>query len=525
MTASARTWYAALGMLASCLGAGRDAAADPRNLSLADALRTAIASDADLYIAREDARVAESGIALTRATFEPHLFGLLYASRDDQPPSATTFGAVDKIGAATVGVTGGLQRTGLTYTVTSSLLRRVRDDRFLTVYRPGVTTTVRAEVVQPLRRGAFSAARRPTVVASLRQALGEQLLRARIEHTLGTVQVAYWNLVRALSERAARTLALQLAVEQVDESKRLAKIGNGSDLDVTDAQAGASRRRQELLRTEQEVAETEGKLYEALGVRPTDDGWAATSTIVPTDDAGIDPTPIDVEAQLALARSHRSDVLAARARTAAESAELEHAADQRRASVDLVVAAGTTGFAGSLADTQATVGLDDPTSMYRADPDYSGGLGTALVNTLGRDPNVYVGLRFELPLGTTAADIQYAIQARTVTRAELAERVTLAKIESEVRTTVARLAIDVRLITAADEAVALSGQLLEGTRKRFRAGGSTSFDVLRVSEQQTQAQIDAGRARADYRISLTRLGAATGTLMERADVKLGTAPR
>ena len=157
-----------------------------------------------------------------------------------------------------------------------------------------------------------------------------------------------------------------------------------------------------------------------------------------------------------------------------------------------------------------------------------GGLATSLKNTLGRDLNVFIGLRFEMALGNHEAEVRHAIQRRSVSRAQLEERATLARIDGEVRTAVARLAINVELVAAADHTVELSQKLLDGTRKRFRAGASTSFDVLRVSEDLTRARIEAARARADYRVTLTRLGTATGTLLERFGItveSLGARPR
>ena len=505
------------------------AAPQAHELSLADAVRTAIASDADLYIAREDARDAADGIALARAAFTMRLFGELYGTRDDQPPSATSFAAADTIAAATFGIAGRVE-TGLTYRVSAGLRRQDRDDPFSTVYDAATTTTLRAEVVQPLWRGAFAAARKPIVVASLRRDRSEHELRARIERTVGTVQVAYWNLVRARAEQDARASAIAFAQEQADESTRLHRLGTGSELDVIEAEAAVSRRRQESLRTGQDVVEADGRLFEALGVRAGDAGWAAGAAIVPIDVAQLEPRAVEVDAQLALVRTRRADVLAAHDRIAAELAALEVTDDQRRAALDLVAVAGTVGFAGVFESTYATAGvngrndgaggggaLDPP---YRTDPAYDGGLGGSLRNAIGRDMNLFIGLRFEMPLGHHEAEVRHTIQRRSVARARLAERETLAQIESEVRTTVARLAVDVQLVEAADRAVELAGQLLEGTRKRFRVGASTSFDVLRVSEELTRAQIEAARARADYRVSLTRLAAATGTLLDGSGITL-----
>jgi outer membrane protein len=515
---------------AVALAMTRVAAADGvHELSLAEAVHTAIATDAELYIAREDARDAEDGIALARAAFLPRLSGEVSAARAEQPPSATSFRAVDSSAAATIGVAGRLE-TGLTYKVTAGVVRQDHEDPFSTVYDAATTTKVHAEVVQPLWRGAFAAARQPLVVASLRRNRGAQELRAQVERAVGAVQTAYWNLVRARAEREARASALSIAREQVEESRGLRRLGTGSDLDVAEADAGVSRRQQELLRAEQDVVNADGRLFQALGVRPGDRGWSAGEAIAPTDAPQIATRPVDVEAQLALALAHRAEVLAAQAQTAAELAELAVTDDQRRTALDVVVAAGTTGFGGSLVLDYATAGVNGTglTPPYRTDPAYDGGLGTSLQNTLGRDLDVLVGLRLDIPLGRHEGEVRHAIQQRAVSRARLGVRAILARVESEVRTAVAGLAVSVQLVQATDHTVALSEKLLEGMRKRFRAGASTSFDVLRVSEALTQARIEAARARADYEGDQTRLATATGTLLDSAGItinSLGPPPR
>jgi outer membrane protein TolC len=514
------TWHAA---------AEPAVASEAHQLSLEDAVRTALARNADLYIAREDVRDAQDGIALARAPFAPRLVGEVHGAHEDQAPSATAFGATDTSTAGSLGIEGRAQ-TGLAYKVSAGFLREDRRDSYATIYDPATTTTVHAEITQPLWRGAFAAARQPIVVASLRRDRSEQELRAHIERTLGAVEAAYWNLVRARSERDARTSALAVAEDQLAESGKLQRLGTGSDLDVLEAQAGVSRRREELLVTEQDVVDADGQLFGALGVRAGDPGWAAGSAIAPTDAPQIEPLVPQVDVQLDLARARRADLIAAHDLITAEQAELGVTDDQRRSALDLVAAAGTTGFAGALATTDATAGINGTglNPPYRPDPAYDGGLGTSLKNTLGRDVNLYIGLRFETLLGDHEAEVRHRIQRRTVSRAQLAERQLLARVESEVRTTVARVAVAGQLVEAADQTVAISDQLLEGMRKRFRAGASTTFDVLRVSEQLTRARIEAARARADYRVNLTRLAAANGTLLEGFGVtveSLGAAPR
>ena len=518
----------ALGAVALILGTRSITVAAPqsRELSLAEAVRTALEHDAELYIAREDAEIAGENIELARSEFTPRLIGELFGRRDDQPPSSTTLGAVESTDGGTVGITGRIS-TGMTYTLSAGLLHQRRRDPFFTIYEPAYTTTVRGEIVQPLLRGAFSAARLPILVASLRRDATKLELRARLERTVGVVQIAYWDLVRARSEVDARASNLALATEQVEESKRLKRLGAGSDLDIVEAETGVSRREQELLRTRQDVIDAEARLFDALGVRASDRAWTGEITIVPTDVADIEQAAPDLEAQLALARTRRAEILAARGVTAAESAALELTGDRKRAALDLVATAGTVGFAGELAMTRATTGINTG-GMYTTDSAYDGGLGTSLSNTLGRDLHLYLGLRFELLLGDNAAEVRHGIQRRAVSRARLAEREILARIETDVRTTVSRVGISRQVVEAAERTVANTEKLLDGMRKRFRAGASTSFDVLRVSEELTRARVEAARARADYRATLTRLAAATGTLLDGLGIRiddLGATPK
>jgi outer membrane protein TolC len=492
------------------------ARADEVKMSLADAVRAAIAHDAELYIAREDTRIAAENIDLARSAFAPKIFGEVYGVRDDRPPTPRAFGALDTVFGGDLGLTGRLETTGLTYTLTTGFARERFESTYSSVYDPGTTATASIELVQPLWRGAFSAARRPIVVASLRKNQSEQELRAQLESTVGGVEVAYWNLVRARAERDARNGALGIATEQVEESKRLRKVGGGSDLDITEAEVGVSRRKQELLVSEQDVLAAEGLLVKALGVRAGEPGWIGTNTIVPTDTPKIEEQPLDLEAQLELARARRADVLAARERTGAEKAELAARDDQRKLAVDLVAAAGATGFAGKLANSDVTAGVNggglDP--AYFTDPAYDGGAGKALKNLGGRDLRIFVGLRIELPLGNSEAEARHAVQQRTLARARLLERQTLGQVESEVRTTVQQVSVGARQVRASDDAIALSEKFLDGMRKRFRAGAATTFDVLRVSEELTRARVEAARVRADYQITLARLRAVTGTTLD-----------
>ena len=498
----------------------RSARGDERRLSINEAVGTALSHNGELQIARRDAAIATEEVELARSPYDPTLFGRAFASRDAVPGSATSFSYEDRQVGGDAGVSGKL-KTGMEYSVSGSILTQKNEDPFGTVYDPAHTSALTISVTQPLLRGAWGSANATVIeAASLRMQQNQHLFRAQIERTVSSVEVAYWNLVRAHREREARDASLKLALEQLEESRRLVRLGANSQLDVTEAQTGVSRRRQELQSANEDVAEAEGILFDLLQVRPGEPGWKADDVLIPTDNPDVVAVSTSLEEHVALARKHRPDLLAARRLSAAEAAELDVTANRTRPALDLVARAGLLGFAGDLADTYATAGVNQMTGgldpPYFSDRDLNGGLGTSLGNLVTGDHyGLYLGLRFELPLRNQAAEARHSIQTHQLAKARAAQRSLQARIENEVRTSLNRLKASAAIVAAADEAVALSERLLQGTRQRFRNDASTSFDVLRVLDELTRSKIEAARARARYQIALSRLAAANGTLLQR----------
>ncbi len=508
----------------------RPAHGDDRLLSIDEAVTTALSHNGELQIARRDAAIAADEVDLARSAYDPSLFGRAFASRDEVPGSATSFSYGDRQLGGDAGISGKL-KTGLEFSVSGSILTQKNDDPFGTVYDPAHTSALTLSVTQPLLRGAWGPANgQVIVVASLRMQQNQHLLRAQVERTVSSVEVAYWNLVRAHKEREARDASLKLALEQLEESRRLVRLGANSQLDVTEAQTGVSRRQQELQSSNEDVAEAEGLLLDLLQVQHGEPGWKADDVVVPTDSPDVVEVSTSLDEHVALARKHRPDLLAARRLTDAEVAALEVTGNATRPALDLVARAGLLGFAGDLADSYATAGVNQMTGgldpPYFSDPELEGGLATSLENLVSGDHyGLYLGLRFELPLRNQAAEARHSIQRHQLAKARSAQRSLQARIHNEVRTSLNRLKASAAIVTAADEAVALSGRLLEGTRQRFRNDASTSFDVLRVLDELTRSKIEAARARARYQIALSRLAAANGTLLDRRGITIQAAPR
>lgn len=505
----------------ACALATRLAHADrERALSFAQAVDAALAHNSDLAVARVDTALADDEVALASSVFAPRLIASAKLARDDQPGDAVNFAWTDTTARGSLALTGRI-RSGLTYTLSADSLLDRFSSPFQTIYRPAYTTSLGLTLTQPLLRGGWRAANmQPIVVASLRAQLSQQQLRARLEQLVGDIAVAYWSLALSYKEREARASSLQLAKDQAAESARLIKLGNISELDVVEAQAGVGRAQQALLAVDQQLLDAEARLR-ALVIGGPD--WQPDETLRPADAPATDAVSPTLAEHLAIARRNRPDLAVAAGTLAVERAGLAVTADDRKPQLDLVLSATAIGFAGELQNTYATAGVADGTltPAYAPDRDLEGGAARALGNlaTAGNYA-VSLGLRLELPLDHSAADARHARQRHAVTRAELAQRAVQVQIENDVRRSLGLVTSDARLARAAEDAVAVHQRLLAGMRKRFSAGTVTSFDVLRVSDALTQAEIDVARARTNYRISLARLAISEGTLLQQLNISV-----
>ena len=182
--------------------------AERRSLSLADAIAIALEHNGDIYLAKADTAVAADEIAIADAIFVPSLLGEISVATNRNPASPTTPDYTQKVGAASLGITG-RRPIGLNYTITVGStyesLKANNSVEAVSYYDPGYTTTVGIELVQPLLRGAGSRANEAgIVVATHRRNVSEHQLRVQVQRVVGEVVVAYWTLALAYKEIEAR---------------------------------------------------------------------------------------------------------------------------------------------------------------------------------------------------------------------------------------------------------------------------------------------------------------------------------
>ena len=139
--------------------------------------------------------------------------------------------------------------------------------------------------------------------------------------------------------------------------------------------------------------------------------------------------------------------------------------------------------------------------------------------------------RFNFTNWAVFADVQIPLRNRTVSGQRAQVGIARARLLSQVKNQQQLIMVDVRnayeslairrkSLEAASVARQLSQEQLYGENKRFEAGLSTNFEVLRFQRDLAQARVQELRALVDYQLALTALRKAMYTIVDENDIVL-----
>ena len=152
---------------------------------------------------------------------------------------------------------------------------------------------------------------------------------------------------------------------------------------------------------------------------------------------------------------------------------------------------------------------------------FYGSFGNSWGQVFGFDYiNYTLGVSVEIPLRNRANEAE---RARILIRERrLASQLNNQQqmIIVEVRNAYESIVTQRKRLEAASVARQLSEAQLEGENKRFQAGLSTNFEVLRYQRDLSHAQVQELRARVDYQQAVTDLEKAMYTIVDNNDIVL-----
>lgn len=461
------------------------------NLTLAQAVDLALASDLGLGIQEEAVNLARFQFVGSWGAFDP-VVRANAAYIDSESQARNQFAGATVVEEETWDVSGGLfvpLLTGGDLEATYQRLNTETNNQFQLI-NPSTTDLVGLTFRQPLLRGAWSRyATSLQTIAELDYERAREQMRQTRQDLIRGVEDAYWDLVAAIQQLEVAEASLQLSRQQLDQNQRRLDAGVGTQVEVLQAETSVAQQVQERLLREVLVRDA-GDLLKAR-LFPGKDVAAWNAQILPVTPLPVVSTQLvpTWESALVVALDQRSALRQQRFQIRADELRLGRAASERRPVLDLVLSSQATGFDG------------DPADAFESAATFEFPRNTA-------------SLSFSYPLLNRAA-----ANAERAARAQLrASRLTYDQVESgivgEVRAAVRNLLYQAEAVRAAEKSSELARRQLEAEQARFREGLSTNFQVLEFQEQLSRALFSATRARADFAKAVTGLLHAEGVLGE-----------
>jgi outer membrane protein TolC len=489
---------------------GQDAAT---RMTLEQCLVRAMEKNLGLQVQIRNPELSELGVSLAGEKFLPTL-SFQYGRQSNQSASASWISSstLTKSNSFSADLTQTLPTGG---TLEASLSNGMTDtnQRFQTI-NPYYSSQLTFGFRQPFLRDFGPAiSRREILVARNNRDIAEQTFKQTLLGTLYTVEEAYWNLVFAVENLKAMRQSLALAENMLDRNKQELAIGMMAPIEVLSAESEVASRRADILQSEVLVKNRADNLRTLLNL--AEKGETDAPPLVPVDTPSTTPRVLAMDTALALALANRPELENALLDLKNRNLDLVYARNQLLPQLDLTA----NYWSPSISGTQILYQNGDPLTGVIIGT-IPGGSSQAMKDALKfKYKNWSVGLTVSIPLNTIFSRAQAGRAAVSLEQSKLAAENTKQQIFLEVRSAVRDVENNAKRVEGYAAALKLAEKRLEAEERKAKSGLSTSYTVLQVQRDLALARSNELQSRIDYVLSQARLDRATGTSIERRNIK------
>ena len=524
---------------------------NPLTLSLNDAIRRALEQNSDIEVARQDVRFAETQLRALEGFYEPALNFNPQLTNTVESQQSTLGGASGASGTVSRtdlqfnnSVVKFFRRGGGQYEFFFNNLRRTTSSTFNQL-NPVYSGALGVTFTQPLwRNRSIDNNRRQILIQKKRLEQSDADFRRRTIEIIAGVQNAYWNLVFALRDQQNKITNLNLARENFRRIEAQIAAGAAAPFSRAEVETELANRESDLLQAVQNVSTAENALKQLILRDPQKEEWRAQ--IVPVDNPTFDSTPVNLQDALVEARANRPELKRLSLQQDINKIDIEYFRNQTKPQVDLTGTVATTGLSGTPteAGTSAIVPLisDNPNagaSAFLLDqinqiralqglpsivvPQVEtagvpqglvGGYGRTLRNLFNFETrNIVVGVNIQIPFRNRTAEANLAGARIQQTQSEALSRSQEQVIEVEVRNAAQSVESTRQRVLAARAARESAEVQLEGERRLYQVGRSTTFLLIQRENELANARNLEIRAETDYNKALAELQRATSTTL------------
>lgn len=369
--------------------------------------------------------------------------------------------------------------------------------------------------------------------------------RTTIE-TIARVQNAYWDLVFALRDQQNRVANLDLTRENLRQVEARIEAGSSAPLARAEVATELANRESDLLLATQQVSVAENGLKQLILRDAVSAEW--TQSYVPTDKPVFNLDPVSLDNAIKDAMDNRFELRRLKLASDINTVDIAYFKDQTKPQIDLNTTFSFDGFSRGGENRAFTVPFFNSAQDIRlfnfintirtnsgqlpfeppppitipAQPAFlSGGFGRSLANMFRSDaPNYSVGVTISFPFRNKTAKAALAgalvNQNRLATQMRAQEQVVIV----EVRNAVQAVETARQRVLAARRARENAEIQLEGERRLFDSGKSTTFLLFQRENSLTNARNAEIRAETDYNKALADLQKATSTTFQRNNIEV-----
>ncbi len=498
-------------------------------LALRDVMRLALTNNLEIAIEDFNEDLNRERHTIARGFYDPILrFSVGLESSDSPSTSILTAGS----GVATFSRdaftwSNSIQqniRGGGSFSLNFNNSRNKSNNTFSTI-NPQFGSDFDVNFTQPLWRGfRQTSTDRELKLVNLDSEITESQFRQRVSEIVQQVQNQYWELVFAIEDHETRRQSMELAIIQYLNNRQRVQIGVLAPIEITSAQAEVSTREQEMIQAEVQIVNAQNALKQLLAPDPSHSIW--NLSLIPTDPPEPREVQIGMEEAIQTALARRPELEQMRLELEKNEVDQEYFTQAGKPMVNVRANFGSTGRSGVVFKSVAVDFDGDgiPDRQQRVpDPDNPsfGNLAGAVSQAFSYDfTNWGIFADIEIPLFNRSNEGQLAQvrigQARLLSQMKNQQQMIIV----DVRNSYESLAIQEKRLEAARVARRLSEEQLDGENKRFEAGLSTNFEVLRFQRDLAQAIGQELRAQVDFQQALTALRKAMYTIVDDNDIVL-----
>lgn len=513
--------------------------AQPISLSLSDAIRRALENNNDVEISRGDVRFQETQIRSLLGIYD-HVFT---ATPNFSRSSSTGSEATNDFRVSS-NISKNIKKGGGNY---QFFFNNNRTENAFAQQQVTSGTASGGSAIyfssagfnynQPLMRNfRIDNTRRNITIARKRLEQTEADFRLQATTTITSVQRAYWDYVFALRNQQNEVANVNLAKENLRQIEARIEAGAAAPLDRAEVVTELANREGSLLLATQTVATAENAIKQLLLRDPLSPEW--TQTFVPTDKPAFNLDSTSLDEAMKDAMDNRFELKRLKLQREINQEDIKFLKNQTKPQIDLnttfsldgisrsgTSTATTTNLITGTADlflfnglnmTRTSVGLPvliNPSLVIPASPSYLfGGFNRSLANIFRSDaPNFSIGATISFPFrnrtaranldGAKIQEEQLAAQTRGQEQAVIVE----------VRNAVQGVETSRQRVLTARRARESAEIQLEGERKLYENGRSTTFLLFQRENSLTNARNAEIRAETDYNKALSDLQRVTST--------------